>query len=72
VRYCKHCGRMVQGHKRLGVLSWLLIVVLSGATLGVFLLLWIPWVLFVKKRACPICGAKDLLKSPPPPATATS
>lgn len=23
MRYCKHCGRMVRGHKRLGVLSWL-------------------------------------------------
>jgi hypothetical protein len=68
VRFCRHCARMVRGTKRLGVLSWLLIVLFSGVTLGFFLLVFLPYFFFVKAYSCPICGATDLARSAPPNA----
>jgi hypothetical protein len=56
---------MVRGVKPLGVFSWLVIVLFSSVTLGIFLLFWLPWFLLIKKYECRICGATDLLKVPP-------
>jgi hypothetical protein len=65
MRYCKYCKRMVRGTKRLGVLSLVLMILLSGITFGLFLFFWIPWFLLVKKYACPICGSTELQKTMP-------
>jgi hypothetical protein len=49
--------------KRLGIFAWILIVLLSGATLGVFLFFFLLWFFLIKKPECPICCADDLEKS---------
>ena len=72
MRYCRHCGRMVRGTKRLGALTWLLIVLFSGATLGLFLFFFLLYFIFIKRHACPICGATDLMKSGPTNPAPTS
>lgn len=71
MRFCRHCGRMVQGVKKIGVMTWLVIILSSGVTAGLFLLFWIPWFLAIKKHECPICGSTELLKTEPnaPPSS---
>ena len=70
MRFCRHCNRMVRGTKKLGVVAWLLIILSSGLTFGLFLLFFLPYFFFIKSYACPICGATDLAKTAPAP-TAT-
>jgi hypothetical protein len=65
MRYCQHCKRMVRAVKKIGTFSWLMIVVTSGATMGILLFFWIPWFVVIKKAECQICGATDLLKTAP-------
>lgn len=63
MHYCPHCKRNVAGIKRLSVMAWILIVLLSGFTLGLFLVLFIPYYVLFKRRQCPICWTADLQKA---------
>jgi|SRR5579864_4641844 len=65
MRWCPHCKRMVRGTKPLGVAAWLVIILLSGFTLGLFLFIFIPWFFLIKKFECPICRTTELLPSEP-------
>lgn len=65
MRWCVYCKRMVGGVKPLSVLTWLLIIVLSGVTFGLFLVYFIPYFIFFKKRRCPICNTTELTRSAP-------
>ena len=62
MRYCPHCQRNVRGIKRLSVFAWIVIVLLSGATLGIFLVCFIFYFLLIKPYSCPICYTIDLQK----------
>jgi len=69
MRWCVYCKRMVRGTKHLGVGAWIIIVLLSGFTLGLFLLFFLPWFFLFKKYECPICGSAELLNAPPQAAS---
>jgi hypothetical protein len=56
---------MVRGAKHLSVISWLLIILFSGFTLGLFLFFFIPYFFFIKSYSCPICGSTELLRQAP-------
>jgi hypothetical protein len=65
MRWCLHCARWVRGTKSIGPLTWVFIIVMSGLTLGLFLLLFVPYYL-LKGHHCPICGSEWLTLQPPP------
>lgn len=53
--YCAHCRRRVPGKKKV---NWIITALATLFSAGAWLVFYIPYYVFFKKKVCPICGRK--------------